>query len=146
MISRSVMKQFEMIKEEEQPLLGEQTLTHSVDIDKAREKEIRVYQALHILKSTNYNWCQSPIKTLQNKLEILGLDLTIFEEDRILFCVFKQRLYGKFRGNLKKYKPLLSLINQRYWWWQVDVIWEFLFNSPILEDSYAIIEALINAP
>jgi len=64
----------------------------------------------------------------------------------MLFYTFRQRLSGKLQGNLKKYKPLLSPINQKHWWWQVDVIWEFLFNSSILEDSDAMIETLINAP
>jgi len=70
----------------------------------------------------------------------------VFEEDPILFCTFKHRLSGKFRGNLKKYQPLLSLINRRHWQWQVDMIWEILFNSPIQEDSHAMIEILINLP
>jgi len=145
MTSRSVMKHLKMVTEE-QPLLIKQTLTHPIDTDEAREREIRVYQALYILKSTKYTWCQSPIKTLQNKLRILGLDWTVFEEDPILFCTFKHRLSGKFRGNLKKYQPILSLINQRHWQWQVDVIWEILFNSPIRDDRYAMIEILINVP
>jgi len=146
MTSRSVIEQLKMPTEEEQPLLGGQILTHSINIDEARERETRVYQALYILKSTKYTWRQSPIKTLQNKLRILGLDCTVFEDDPILFCTFKHRLSRKFRGNLKKYQPLLSLINQRHWQWQVDAIWEILFNSPIQEDSYAMIEILINVP
>jgi len=97
-----------------------------------------------MLKSINFTWCQSPIKVLQNKLRTLGLDWTVFEEDPILFCTFKQRLSGKFRGNLKKYQPLLSLINQGLWQWQVDMMWEILFNRPIQEDSYSMIEILIN--
>jgi len=72
--------------------------------------------------------------------------LTVFEEDPVLFCTFKQRLSGKFRGNLKKYKPLLNLLNQKHWQWQVDVIWEILFNIPIQENSYARMEMLINSP
>jgi len=130
MTSRSVMKNFKMATEEEQSLFEEQTLTHSTDIEEARERGIRVYQALYMLKSTKYTWRQSPIKTLQDKLRILGLDWTVFEDNPILFCTFKHRLSGKFRGNIKKYQPLLSLINQTHWQWQVYVIWEFLFNSP----------------
>jgi len=135
-----------MSLEEEQQLIDGQTLTYFFDEEEVRESKIRVHQALSMLKSTNYTWCQSPIKILQIKLRILGLDWTGFEEDPILFCIFKQRLSGKFRGNLKKYKPLLSLINQRHWQWQLDVIWEILFNRPIQEDSYAMIEILINLP
>jgi len=64
MTSLSVMKNFKMVTEEEQLLLGKQTLTHPIDIDEARERERRVYHALYILKSTQYTWRQSPIKTL----------------------------------------------------------------------------------
>jgi len=42
-----------------------------------------------------------------------------------------------------KYKPLLSLINQRHWQWQVDMMWETLFNRSIQEDSYSMTETLI---
>jgi len=91
-----VTTQFNMTLEEEQPFIGGQTLTHFIDIEKVREREIRVHQALSMLKSTHFTWCQSPIRVLQNKLRILGLDWTVFEEDPILFCIFKQRLSEKF--------------------------------------------------
>ena len=84
------------------------------DMEEVIEREIRAHKALFMLKSTNYTWCQSPIAILRNKLRILGLGWTVFEEDPILFCTFKQRLYGKFRGKLRKYQPLLSLINQKH--------------------------------
>jgi len=142
MTARSITTQFKMILEE-QPLIGVQILTHFSDIEEFREREIRVHQALSILKSTNFIWCQSPIRVLQNKLQILGLDWTVFEEDPILFYTFKQRVSEKVCENLTKYKPLLSLINQRHWQWQVDMMWETLFNRPIQEDSYSMIEKLI---
>jgi len=128
----------------EQALAGGQALMQFVDKEEVRKRDIRVNQALSMLKSTNFTWCQSPIKVLQNKLRILALDWTVFEEDPILFCTFKQRLSGKFRGNLKKYQPLLSLINQRHWLWQFDMMWEIFFNRPIQEDSCSMIEILIN--
>ena len=115
MTARCVTTQSKMSLEEEQALTGGQALTQSIDKE-VREREIRVNQALSMLKSTNLAWCQSP-KVLQNKLRILGLEWTVFEEDPILFCTFKQRLSGKLRGNLKKYQPLMSLINQRHWQW-----------------------------
>jgi len=124
MTARSVTTQFKMILEEEQPLIGERTLTHFCDKEEVRDREIQVHQALSMLKSTNFTWYQSPIRVLQNKLRILGLDWTDFKEDPILFYIFKQRLSEKFRGNLTKYKPLLSLINQRHWQWHVDKMWE----------------------
>jgi len=74
MSARSVMTKFKMILEEEQPLIAGQTSTYFIDIEEVREREIRVHQVLSVLKSTNYTWCQSPIKTLRNKLRIFGLD------------------------------------------------------------------------
>jgi len=68
MAVRSATTKAKMILEEEQPFIGGRTLTPFVDIEKIKEKEIQVHQTLFILKSTNYTWCQSPIKILQNKL------------------------------------------------------------------------------
>jgi len=146
MTARYVTIRSKMSLKEEQQLAGGQAMTHFIDEEEVRKREIRENQTLSMLKSTNFTWFRSPIKVLQNKLRVLGLDWTVFEEDPILFCIFKQRLSGKFRGNLKKYKPLLSLINQRHWRWQVDIMWEILFNRPIQEDSYSTIEILINLP
>jgi len=96
-LTRLVTTHTRMSVEEQQLIDG-----HISDIKEVTEREIRVHKAFSTLKSTNYTWCQSPITILQNKLRILGLDWTVFEEDPILFCTFKQRLSGKFRGNLKK--------------------------------------------
>jgi len=115
-----------------------------IDSEQVRKRDIRVYQALFIIKSTLFNWSRSPVETLQDKIQALGLDLTVFEEDPILFCTLKWRLFGKFRKHLRKYRPLLFLINRKHWQWQVDMIWEILFNRPIQEDSYALIEVLID--
>jgi len=102
------------VEEEQQPI--DEPIS---DIEKVIEREIRVDKALFMLISTNYTWCQRPITILQNKLRSLGLEWTVFEEDPILFCTLKQRLYGKFRRKLGKYQPLLSLIKQRHWPCQV---------------------------
>ena len=58
----------------------------------------------------------------------------------------KHRLQGKFGGNFLQYRPLLGLINQKHWRWQIDKIWKALFNRPIQADSYSMIEILINLP
>jgi len=68
----------------------------------------------------------------------------VVEEDPILLCTIKRRLFGKFRKQLRKYKPLLFLINWTHWQWKVEMIWEILFNRPLQEDSYAVIEILID--
>jgi len=117
-----------------------------IDREQVRKREIRVNQALFVLKAANFTWSRTPAGVLQDRLETLGLDWTVFEEDPILFCTFKQRLYGKFRGNLRRHGPLLSLINQRHRRCQIEMIWEVLFNRPIQENSYSLTEILINLP
>jgi len=115
-----------------------------IDIEQVRKRDVRVYQALFFIKSTLFNWSRSPVKILQDKLQALGLTLTVFEEDPILFCTLKRRLFGKFRKHFRKYKPLLFLINRTHWQWQAEMIWEILFNRPLQEDSYTLIEILID--
>ena len=85
-----------------------------MNIEKEIEREIRVDKALFMLRSTKFAWCQNPITIVRSELRILRLDWTVSEEDPILFCTFKQKLYGTFRGKLAKYQPLLHLINQRH--------------------------------
>ena len=84
------------------------------------------------------------MEVLQDRLQTLGIDWTVFEEDPLLFFILIQRLSGKFRGNIRRYGPLLSLINHRHWRWQIEMMWEVLFNRPIQEDSYSLTEILIN--
>jgi len=115
MTARNVTIQSKMSLEEEQQSANGQTLKPLINKKEVRERQIRANQALCKLKSTNFTWCRSPIKVIQDKLQSLGLDWTVFEEDPILFCAFKHRLAGKFRGNLKKYQPLRGLTNQNNW-------------------------------
>jgi len=93
-----------------------------IDSEQVRKRNVRVYQALFIIKSTLFNWSRSPVEILQDKLQALGLDLTVFEEDPILFCTLKRRLFGKFRKHYRKYKPLLFLINRIHRQWHVEMI------------------------
>jgi len=115
-----------------------------IDIEQVRKRDVRVYQALFIIKSTLFNWSRSPVKILQDKLQALGLTLIVFEEDPILFFTLKRRLFGKFRKHFRKYKPLLFSINRTHWQWQVEMIWQILFNRPLQKDSYVLIEILID--
>jgi len=73
-----------------------------IDSEEVKRRDIRVFQALFVIKSTQFNWSRSPVGILQDKLQTLGLDCTVFEEDPILFCTLKQRLFGKFQKNLQK--------------------------------------------
>jgi len=133
--------------EEKQTVKGRREMTPLfIDREQARKREVRVNQALFILKSTNFTWSRSPVGVLQDRLQTLGLDWTVFEEDRILFCTHKQKLSGKFRGNLRRYGLLLSLIKQRHWRWQIEMMWEVLFNRPVQGDSYSLTKILINLP
>jgi len=97
-----------------------------IDLEQIRKREDRVAQALQLIKSIRFNWVKSPVKVLQNGLQFMGLDWTVFEEDPVLFCTIRQRLSGKFRKHLRRYRPLLDLINQRHWRWQIEMVWEVL--------------------
>jgi len=57
-----------------------------INFEQVRKRDVRVYQALFIIKSTLFNWSRSPVKTLQDKIQALGLTLIVFKEDSILFC------------------------------------------------------------
>jgi len=61
-----------------------------INIEQVRKRDDRVYQALFIIKSTLFNSSRSPVKILQDKLQALGLTLTVFEEDSILFCTLNR--------------------------------------------------------
>jgi len=84
------------------------------------------------------------VEVLQDRLQTLGSDWTVFEEDPELFCTLKQRLLGKFQKKLQKYGLLLHLVNQKHWRWQITMIWEVLFNEPIHDHSFEWTKTLIN--
>jgi len=65
--------------------------------EEVKRRDIRVSQALLIINSTQFNWSRSPVGILQDKLQTLGLDCTVFEEDLMLFCNLIQRLFEKFK-------------------------------------------------
>jgi len=58
--------------------------------------------------------------------------------------VFKQKLYSKFRDSFQAYRPLLELVNIKFYRWQVIRFWEYLVNIPITADTYEHIYTLIN--
>jgi len=107
------MHKIETVAQKGKSFVKKSTCSGYNETNKPDEKPIPIQQALFILKSTNFNWCRSPTDILQDKLQLLGLGLAIFEEDPILFYTFKHKLAGKFRGNLKKFQPLLGLITQK---------------------------------
>jgi len=91
-----IVPKVEMNSAEETPFVEKPSWMPVSEINGVSKREIQVYQALFTLKSTNFHRRQSPIKTLQDKFRICGLDLTVFEEDPKLFCTFKQRLLENF--------------------------------------------------
>jgi len=115
-----------------------------INTEPDRKREDRVVQVLQIIKSIRFTWIKSPAEVLQNEFQSVGLDGTVLDEDPILIFTLKRRLFGKFRRKLRRYKPLLNLINQKYWRWQIEMIWEVLFNRTIQKDSYVLTEILIN--
>jgi len=57
-----------MSSKEEPQDVEEQITTPFIDKEEVRKREIRVNQALVILKSTNFNWPRSPVEVLQDRL------------------------------------------------------------------------------
>jgi len=62
----------------------------------------------------------------------------------VLFSVFKRKLYGKFRDCFQANRPLLELINIKFFRWQVIWFREYLVNIPITADTYEHIYTLID--
>ena len=83
-----------------------------------------------MLQRTRFTWKRSPIKVLREKLWVVGLQLDVFEEDSILFNKLKHRFGKKFQeGKFHKYHTFIELIYQNDFQWQIDTIWEVLFNT-----------------
>ena len=96
----------------------------------ALEKENRILKILGVLYKTLFTWKRSPIKILKERLRVVELQLGVFKEDFILFGKLKYRLGRKFQvGEFYKYHTLVELINQNDFQWQIDTIWEMLFNT-----------------
>jgi len=70
--------------------------------------------------------------------------LDVFEEDSILFNKLKHRLGRKFQvGEFHKYHTFIELINQNDFQWQIDTIWEVVFDITPGEGCYEL-ESLIH--
>ena len=94
--------------------------------------------------SVNFDWDQCPIKVLEDHLQEKNLELEILDDNPVLFSVFKRKLYSQFRDSFQAYRPLLELINIKFYCWQVIWFWEYLVNIPITTDTYEHIYTLID--
>jgi len=110
------------------------------------KQENEILETLGILQRTRFTWKTSPIKVLKEKLQGVGLQLVVFKEETILFNKLKNRLGRKFQvGKFYKYYTLIRLINQKDFQWQVDTIWERLFNLKSGEECCGSLELLLQA-
>ena len=83
---------------------------------------------------------------MKKHLQDVGLQLNVFKEEPILFNKLKGRLGRKFQVvKFYKYCTFIELINQDDFQWQLDTIWEVLFNSEPGEGCYELLETLLHA-
>ena len=87
---------------------------------------------------------QCPIQTLQNHLQVKGLELDVLENNPIVFRAFKQKLYKEFQCSFLGFMPLLQHVDIKNFRWQVMWLWEFLINTPIGENTYEWLQIVIN--
>ena len=100
--------------------------------------------ALQVIRSMNFDWDKNPIAVLEDSLCEKNLGLQILDDNPVLFSVFKRKLYSKFRDSFPLYRPLLQLVNIKFYRWQVTWFWEYLVNVPITADTYEHIYTLID--
>jgi len=64
--------------------------------------------------------------------------------ESISFSKLKDRLGRKFQlDDFHKYRTFIQLINQNDFQWQLDTIWEVLFNRGPGEECYELLETLL---
>ena len=68
-----------------------------IDSEEVKRRDIRVFQTLFIIKSTQFNWSRIPVGILQDKLQTLGMDCTVFEEDPIYSVPSNSDYLGNFK-------------------------------------------------
>jgi len=100
--------------------------------------------ALQVIRSVNFDWDKCPIKVLEDHLQEKNLGLELLDDNPVLFSVFKRKLYSKFRDSFQLYRPLLELVNIKFYRWQVTWFWEYSVNIPITTDTYEHVYTLID--
>jgi len=109
-----------------------------------QERSMTGKLALQVIRSVKFDWDQCPTKVLEDNLQEKNLELEILDDNPVLFSVFKRKLYSKFRDSFQAYRPLLELVNIKFYRWQVIWFWEYLVNIPKTADTYEHIYTLIN--
>jgi len=90
-------------------------------------------------------WEKILIKVLEEKLEIVGLNLDIFEESLTLFKKLKHRLSRKFQvGRFRAFHIFLESLNQKDYQWQIYTIWKVLYDMKLGEERYRLLRAMLH--
>jgi len=86
---------------------------------------------------------KEPCKNTKSKITGCWITVRGFKEESFLFCKQKDRLGRKCQvGEFHKYRTFIELINQNDFQWQLDTIWEVLFNRGPGEECYGLLETL----
>jgi len=113
-------------------------------LEQERSLSGKLAHALQVIRSVNFDWNKCHIKVLKDHLQETNLELELLDDNPVLFSVFKRKLYSKFRDSFQVYRPLLELVNIKFYRWQVIWFWEYLVNVPITTDTYEHIHTLID--
>ena len=108
-------------------------------------QENRKCEALKILQRTKFTWEKNPLKVLEEKLEIVDLNLDIFGESLTLFKKLKHRLSRKFQvGRFREFQIFLESLNQKDYQWQIYTTWKVLFDMKLGEERYRLSQAMLH--
>jgi len=108
------------------------------------EQENKILKTVGVLQRTRFTWKKSPRKVLREKLQDVEIQLDVLKKESILFSKLKDRLSRKFQvGEFYKHRTFIELINQDDFQWQLDTIWEVLFNRERGEGCYELLETLL---
>ena len=108
-------------------------------------QENRKCEALKILQRTKFTWEKNPLKVLEEKLEIVDLNLDIFGESLTLFKKLKHRLSRKFQvGRFREFHIFLESLNQKDYQWQIYTTWKVLFDMKLGEERYRLLRTMLH--
>jgi len=113
-------------------------------LEKERSFTGKSAHPLQVIRNVNFDWDKCLIKVLEDHLQEKNLELELLDDNPVLFLVFKRKMYSKFRDSFQAYRPLLELVNIKFYRWQVIWLWEYLVNIPITADTYEHIYTLID--
>jgi len=88
-------------------------------LEQERSLTGKLAYALQVIRSANFDWDKRPIKVLEDHLQENNLGLEILDDNPVLFSMFKRKLYSKFRDSFQSYRPLLQLVNIKFYRWKI---------------------------